>query len=280
MSSDQSVNILVPVAVYTSLLPFDFTKVIGQVKYMNQTVSNPRSSVFASMIALNKGASSLYTGASTMMVRAATYSIMRSNIYITLFTYSAANDKYKSVSTNMRSFYSGLASGITAFVLTPLDLIILRQQTDHVSKNPRGYKGLFDGIDKGGKNGYRHLYVGATLNFARWSVYASTLMAVYDSFSEFWPRVLGQFCANTALAIGCASFFACAFSMPFDNLKTKMQFQSDGMYKNASYALSRTLAREGFFGLYVGFWHYYMWSAASAYLITQLVGAGRRLAND
>ena len=280
MSSDQTISLLVSVALQTASLPLELTKAQGQVRYMNHEVSTPRSMPFGSEIALKNGVSGLYVGASTMVVRSALYTLLRTNIYLPLFAGAAAKDKYNSVSVNQRSLYSAVASGVAAFALTPLDVVLLRQQVDNTLAQPRGYLGLFDGLTKAGAGQFKDLYVGAGWNSAKWAVYASSMLAFYDSFSEFWPRVQGEWFGNKPLAIATSSLFACAFSLPFDNIKTKLQYQTGGMYRNGLDALNKTIYREGFFGLYVGFWHYYARCAGVAYATVVLVDLLRNAAYD
>ena len=280
MSADQAINLLVSVFLQTVSLPLELTKVQAQVNYQNQQVSTPRPMVFGSALAIQKGVSGLYIGSSTMAVRAGLYTLLRTNIYLPLFAGAASKDKYNTVSVNQRSFYSGVASGVAAFVLTPLDLVLLRQQADNNLSQPRGYSGLIDGLNKASNGNYRLLFTGASWNSAKWAIYASSLLACYDSFSEFWPRVQGEWMGSGPLAIACSTLVACGLSLPFDNIKTKLQFQTGKTYLNGASALSKTFVKEGFFGFYVGFWHYYARCTGVAYATVLLVDYLRNAVYD
>ena len=280
MSSDQTISLLVSVAVQTASLPLELTRVQGQVRYSNHSVPTPRSMPFGSEIAMKNGVSGLYVGASTMVVRSALYTLLRTNIYLPLFASAAATDKYNSVSVNQRALYSGVASGVAAFALTPLDLVLLRQQVDNTLAQPRGYAGLFDGLTKASSRSFKDLFIGANWNSAKWAIYASSMLALYDSFSEFWPRTQGEWFGNKPLAIACSSLFACAFSLPFDNIKTKLQHQTDRSYKNGADALIKSLNRAGFFDIYIGFWHYYARCTGTACATVILVDLLRNAVYD
>jgi len=97
---------------------------------------------------------------------------------------------------------------------------------------------------------------------------------VYDYFSEFWPRVQGQFFMNKPLTVISASLLATALSLPFDNIKSKLQHQTTDFYKSGADCFRKTCTREGFMGLYVGYWHYFARSSvmgiSSIYLIDSL----------
>jgi len=73
----------------------------------------------------------------------------------------------------------------------------------------------------------------------------------------------------------CAGFFCSAFSLPFDNLKTKLQKMKKNPktglypYKNVMDAFFKTISREGVMKLWVGFPTFYVRIAPHA-MITLL----------
>lgn len=84
------------------------------------------------------------------------------------------------------------------------------------------------------------------------------MLGPYDQAKELLSKQFGEF-NGIRIASSCiAAFFACVFSLPFDNVKTKYQRMiknPDGTYpyKNFVDCFSRTLKNEGFLGYYVGF---------------------------
>lgn len=89
------------------------------------------------------------------------------------------------------------------------------------------------------------------------------MMPPYEQARDWLGSNTGGFYGAAAVAAMWASLWASILSLPFDNLKTKMQAQvpgSDGklMYRTLSEAYYKTLAREGFGGFYVGFCAYYL----------------------
>lgn len=280
MSSDQFISVFTDVVVNVALLPLEYSKVQAQVRYMNHKTETPRPLVFAREAISANGVNGVYVGAGAMVARSALYNVIRGGIYASLLTDSNARDKYRTTSTIDRTWFSGLAAGLAAFIVTPFDLVLLRQQTDNQLATSRGYSGLIDGLTKASSNNAKHLFTGASLNSLKFGVYAATMMSVYDLASEFWPRIQGEFVFNKVLSITSATLFATFLSMPFDNIKTKLQHQDTRYYRNAADCFNKTLAREGFFGLYVGYWHYFARTTAACISINFLIQQFRSLAYD
>lgn len=274
MSTDLTISALVAAGVNLATLPLDYSKVQAQVRYMNHKVETPRPLLFAREVVSVKGLSGVFVGSGTMGARAVLYSLLRFGIYSPLANNSASKDRYNTTTITARTFYSGLASAVAGFALTPLDLVLVRQQTDNLLSSPRGYRGMIDGLQKASLPSAGQLYTAATMNALKWGVFASTMMSVYDYFSEFWPRVQGEFFLNKSLSVLTATLFATLFAMPFDNIKTKLQHQTTDYYKSGADCFKKSCTREGFMGLYVGYWHYYARTSvigiSSIYLIDYL----------
>lgn len=280
MSSDQTISVFTDVVVNVALLPLEYSKVQAQVRYMNHKVETPRPLVFAREAISSNGVYGVYVGAGAMAARSAVYSIIRGGIYANMVTNSNAKDKYGTTSTLGRAWFSGLAAAVAAFVVTPFDLVLLRQQTDNQLASSRGYTGLIDGLSKASANNAKKLFTGASLNSLKYGVYASTMMSVYDLATEFWPRIQGEFVFNKTLSILSATLFATMLSMPFDNIKTKLQHQDSNYYRSGSDCFNKTVAREGFLGLYVGYWHYFARTSVACISINFLIQQFRSLAYD
>lgn len=84
------------------------------------------------------------------------------------------------------------------------------------------------------------------------------MLGPYDQAKEILQKNFGNFQGIGPCSSLIAAFFACVFSLPFDNVKTKYQKMvkgADGKYPYVNFAdcFSKSLKNEGFFGLYVGF---------------------------
>lgn len=258
MSADFILGGIAYTTAQLATLPFDFMKAQAQVRYANHMTANSRPLHFGREAISVGGLSRLFVGADALIARALIYNSMRGALFVELTRSQAAKDRYKSVPTWLRTTDQCFAAAIGGFFATPFDLVLLRMQTDNNLANPRGYRSLLDGLTKASAGGTSDLFIGGSANSMKWAGLVLGAFSVYDYFIEFWPRVLGEVFYNKALALSMAAFSGCALSMPFDNIKTKLQYQhGKANYKSFGDCFNKTLAREGFYGLYVGFWHYY-----------------------
>ena len=91
------------------------------------------------------------------------------------------------------------------------------------------------------------------------------MMASYDEFKEIWSKYFDLDKENKKIRLlsSAMSGVVCSLmSLPFDNVKTKLQKMNklpNGSYpySGVSDCLFKSIRREGFFGLWVGYPTYY-----------------------
>ena len=225
----------------------DYLKVQAQLNGINKRFSPARPLMLGRAAISSHGFLHLWTGYESMIVRSILYQGLRSWIFSSLVVYSSSKDKYHTTPTINRAIYGGLAAGIAGFAASPFDFAVLRKQC---GKD----EALFNKAK--GKNFGIHL-LGAPATALKYGVMATTMLPIYDSMLEFLARVLGEVSFTKIPAIIVASMFGALTSMPFDNIKTKLQSQyPEAGYKGALDCYHKTIARETIFGLYVGYWYY------------------------
>jgi solute carrier family 25 oxoglutarate transporter 11 len=209
------------------------------------------------------GVSRLYTGLDSALLRQATYTTTRMGIYKTLMDWSTVRNKEKGRGVPMweKSVFSITAGGLASIVGNPADLALIRMQADHnlPEAQRRNYTGVMNALTRiVNEEGVFTLWRGCTPTVMRAMALNFGMLGPYDQAKETLQEVFGDFQGIRIASSLTAATFACVITLPFDNVKTKFQKMTkspDGTfpYKNFLDCFGKSYAREGFFGLYVGF---------------------------
>lgn len=247
--------------------PFDTIKVISQIR-SEQLAETGKPSPFHF---LSKSTSyrvlfrQLYRGLDSAMVRQFTYTGTRMAIYKSLFyKYQSENGK---VPLQMKSLFGLIAGFCGALVGNPADLILIRMQADLMLpvEHRRGYSNFLEAIIRiTREEGVRSLFRGSGPTVARAMVLNGTQLSSFDHCKEFLNEFV-QKKDSLQVRVGAsaiAGFLAAISSLPFDNIKTKMQKMrklstGEFPYKNTIDAFNKSIRHEGFFKLWVGFPAFY-----------------------
>ena len=131
--------------------------------------------------------------------------------------------------SNWQRVYSSLlAGGIGSIVGTPADLILIRMQSDSTLpiEKRRNYKNVFDAFRRiVSEEGFLSLWKGCTPTVVRAMSLNLGMLYSYDASKEKLEKALGKERQNTAwfIASVISGTLASTMSLPFDNVKTKMQ---------------------------------------------------------
>ena len=143
-------------------------------------------------------------------------------------------------------------------LLVPFETIKTRLQADSAAKKAnRRYTGPVDAFRSyTARNGVAALWSASVPTLARSALWWSGSIPVYEAAKEFLvPRMPAGDSAFTHLAASMVSGLCGTIaSHPMDTVKTKMQNQSkvNPTYRSTVHCLQRTVAREGFAGLFRG----------------------------
>lgn len=137
---------------------------------------------------------------------------------------------------------------------------MVRMQSD-VTLPPelrRHYTGVFNALRRiPREDGIRGLFRGVVPNMARCSELNTVMMVSFEEAKERIVPYLGDNKKTVLLASIISGIITAVLSLPFDNMKTKMQKQKelpDGSlpYRSLTDCFLKTIRREGILGLWSG----------------------------
>lgn len=154
-----------------------------------------------------------------------------------------------------------ITGGLAAWVASPYDLVLIRLQSERLlpQSQKRLYTGTFNTIYRVIKEeGFTSLWKGASTVVFKSAIINSASLTGYEKIKKKLDEYYGFAPSHRIYASITSTAFACALSLPVDNIKTKIQKMvrlSDGTfpYKNLFDCFVKSIQREGFLGLYVGF---------------------------
>lgn len=247
--------------------PIDMVKV--RIQLMGEGgKSNVSANPFAvgAKIVREDGFLSLYRGLTAGLLRQATYTTARLGIFRSLMTHLEGEGPTKRQTTLTEKALGGLtAGGLGSIVGTPADVALIRMQADTTlpKEQRRNYKNVFHALyrialDEGASGFFR----GATPVVIRASALNLGMLASHDQALEWSKTQTSSKINQHLIAKFTSGFFASAFSLPFDFVKTRIQKQKPGPdgkmpYRNSMHCVSRVIAEEGPFAFYRGFLTYY-----------------------
>lgn len=264
--------------------PIDTVKVriqiLGEGKKAGATGFSTNPLTVGRQILSQEGVGALYKGLDAGLVRQATYSTTRLGVYSYLF--ERKKREQGSVSFGQKLLISSIAGFTGALVGTPADLALVRFQADGTlpPAERRNYKHVGDAFSRIVKEeGFFSLWKGSTPTIIRALALNMMMLTSNDEIKETLTRWRGlakpdQTSVLTASAI--SGFLSSFVSLPFDNIKTKMQKQKplpDGtlQYKSFVDCMAKTVKNEGVSGLWIGFFPTYYIRIAPHIMITLIV---------
>lgn len=263
--------------------PIDTVKVRIQISGENRlkgqaATTNPL--IVGRQILAQEGIGSLYKGLDAGLVRQATYATTRLGVYSYLFEKKKREQGY--VSFAQKLGISSIAGFTGALVGTPADLALVRFQSDATlpPAERRNYRHVGDAFSRIIKEeGVLALWKGSFPTILRALAMNIMMLTSNDEFKEILTKSRGLTKPdNTAIftASALSGFLSSFVSLPFDNIKTKMQKQKalpDGTlpYKNFMDCMNKTIAKDGVSGLWIGFFPTYYIRIAPHIMITLIV---------
>lgn len=263
--------------------PIDTVKVriqiSGENKAKGAAVSTNPLTIGRNILA-NEGVSSLYKGLDSALFRQATYTTARLGVYN--YVFERVKREKGSVSFTNKLLISSLAGFIGALVGTPADLALVRFQSDGTlpPAERRNYKNVIDAFGRIIKEeGFFSLWKGSTPTVLRALALNIMMLTSNDEIKERitkWKGLAKPDKASVFTASAISGFLSSFASLPFDNIKTKMQKQKPGPdgklpYKSFFDCFAKTLSKEGLTGLWIGFFPTYYIRIAPHIMITLIV---------
>lgn len=260
--------------------PIDMIKVQIQIKSEKLGKSaNLSPFTIAREIISTKGFGYLYHGLSSALIRQITYTTTRMGVYKSLF------NNYKAKHGDVSLFYKsvfGLSAGfIGSIVGNPADLILIRMQADSTLpvEQRRNYTGFFNAFNRIIKEeGVLALWRGSGPTVLRAMVLNFAMLGPFDEVKEQLKKRTGkgETMGIKLTAAAVAGFLSSFCSLPFDNIKTKLQkMKYNEQTKSFPYngivdCFNKSIKNEGFTRLWAGFPTFYT-RIAPHVMITLLV---------
>lgn len=247
----------------TIIQPIDMVKVRIQLRGESRGKTSPLD--VAKEIYHQGGMKGFYQGLDSALLRQAVYASLRIGIYYTL------NDKFANKETGeatpaTRAINSLLAGAIGSAIANPCDLALVRMQSDQTlpEAQRRNYRNVFHAFQSIIKDeGFLGMYRGCSPTVARAMSLNLSMLFTFDIFKKELEKSMGKGHSTTFAATFCSGIFVAVCSLPFDNMKTKLQKQTKDengkyMYDNLRDCLRKTTQREGMTGLWTGLPTYYI----------------------
>jgi len=253
----------------TILHPIDITKV--RIQITSEILGKAQGSNHISPIDAVKqiikedGFRGLYKGLDAAILRQVLYTTTRMGVYTTLFQH--IKEKEGSVSP-AKKIASALTAGFLGSLIgNPADVALVRMQADPTLPviERRNYKSAVNAIARIVKEeGVLMLWKGSSPTIVRGMAINLGMLAPYDEIRERLNVSKGTVdtVGTRLIAAASAGLLASIFSLPFDNMKTKLQkMKPEGhgtlTYNGLTDCFVKTIRREGISRLWVGFLPFY-----------------------
>lgn len=196
------------------------------------------------------------------------YATLRLGIYFNLSDHIKENVNGGKNLTSFQKVYCSLTAGaIGSFIGNPCDLTLVRMQADSTLPvaERRNYKNVFDAFKRiVSEEGVTALWNGATPTIMRAMALNMAQLVTYDEAKEELTHRWGK--GNEKLVMFSASMISAVTSstasLPFDNIKTKLQKMKrlpDGTLPYTGFldCVKKTVANEGVMAFWTGLPTYY-----------------------
>ena len=243
--------------------PIDMIKVRIQLRGESRGATSPLD--VAKEIYKQGGVKGFYAGIDSALLRQAVYASLRIGIYYTLND-KLADPETGEVSSTARALNSLAAGAIGSAIANPCDLALVRMQADQTlpEAERRNYRNVFHAFQSIMKNdGFMEMYRGCAPTVARAMALNLSMLFTFDVFKKKLEVNYGPGKLTTIKATFISGVFVAVCSLPFDNMKTKMQKQtkdSKGVYpyQNLRDCFAKSIEREGVRGLWTGLPTFYI----------------------
>lgn len=222
----------------------------------------------AKEIAAEGGAGAFYKGIDSALLRQAVYGTARLGIYFNLSESAKKSNNGGNLSTFQKAGCAMTAGALGSFIGNPCDLALVRMQADSTlpAAERRNYKHVGDAFTRIVQDeGATSLWKGSVPTMLRATSLNVAMFVTYDTAKEVATASMGDTASPFKIQMGSSMLAAIATavgSLPFDNIKTKIQKQKAGPdgklpYSGVPDCFAKSIAAEGVTGLWAGLPTYY-----------------------
>lgn len=214
------------------------------------------------------GPKAFYKGLDSAILRQVVYGTMRLGLFYNISEHLKEKNGGKNLSALQKAGASIVAGGIGSFIGNPADLCLVRMQADSTlpAEERRNYTSVGNALKRiVAEEGVTGLWAGAVPTITRAISLNVAMMVSYETAKERISERTGRKPTSWWVQINASmlsAFCTAFFSLPFDNIKTKMQKQkpmADGTmpYKSMPDCFQKSMAKEGVTGFWAGLPTYY-----------------------
>ena len=249
----------------TIIQPIDFIKVQIQVRSeMGSKELNPFK--ITKLIYQESGSiKTFYKGLNSALLRQAVYTSTRLGVFYNIKDWIVKKTgKEPTILTNACA--SLFAGAVGSFVGNPADLALVRMQSDNnlPPAERRNYKNVFDALFRTVKEeGITTLWRGSFPTICRAMAMNFSLLVPFEETKKLLKPYVQNDRSRAIVASLISGGCATVLSLPFDNIKTKLQKMKKGPEGKYPYAgvfdcFTKTAQKEGVAKLWVGINTYYI----------------------
>jgi len=261
----------------SAIQPIDFIKVQIQVQSeMGNKGLNPIT--IAKQVIKDQGSVfALYKGLDSALMRQMVYTSIRFGLFYEIKD-RIKHSKGREANAFENAAASLLSGAVGSLAGNPFDLALVRMQSDNnlPENEKRKYKNVFDAVSRTVKEeGVLTLWRGCLPTVARAMAMNFAMMTSFEEAKKFIGNYVSNNLSKSILSSFVSGFCGAFLSLPFDNVKTKIQKMKklpDGNmpYKGLLDCFAKSIKKEGFPKLWVGFATFYVRVAPHA-IISLLV---------
>jgi len=225
---------------------------------------NPNK-VFREIHAQGNGMRGLFQGLESALWARGVYLLARNLVYKVIYDRIKPKKPTNDLTNREKAVLSGFAGAIGAIVSNPFEVALIRQQCDGAlaPERRRNYSSVFDAWGKiSAESGSLGAFRGVVPSVLRAIALNVSLSSPYNYYNEAMFNCFGDTEANRPVALFIASIFATAVTLPFDNIKTRLQYAfPDPAMNRLNYegfvdCARKIFLHENWTGVYVGFYAY------------------------
>lgn len=226
---------------------------------------NPNK-IFREVHSQGLGMRGFYAGLDAALLARGSYLFTRNLVYKVIYDRVKPVKPSNDLTPREKAVLSAFAGSIGAIVSNPFEVVLIRQQCDGAlaPERKRGYASFFDAYSKiaAGPQGGLGLMRGVVPSILRAIVLNASISFPYNHSNEWMFNHFGDNYANRPIALAIGALVGATLSLPFDNLKTRLQYAfSDAAKNRLNYAGTIDCARQVFIheawtGFYAGYYVY------------------------
>jgi solute carrier family 25 oxoglutarate transporter 11 len=207
-----------------------------------------------------------YAGLDSALLRQAVYTSTRLGLFYSIKDYLKKRNNGKEPSAIANACMSLFAGAVGSFVGNPADLALIRMQSDNnlPVEERRNYKNVFDALFRTVKEeGIYTLWRGSMPTVIRAMAMNFSLLVPFEEIKKLLKPKVKNEKLRSIYASCIAGLCATVLSLPFDNIKTKLQKMKRGAdgrlpYDGVLDCAKKTAQKEGILKLWVGISTFYV----------------------